>query len=291
MKVVVAGGTGLLGRALAEEWRSDELILTGSRELDVRERAQMDGFIARHRPDWVVLAAAYTDVDGCERDAALADEVNHRGAVNVGRICKERGIRLLFISTDFVFDGSKSTPYEPDDPVCPINVYGQSKAAAEADLRALLPQCCIVRTSWIFGAEKRCFPNTLLERCATRKEFPVIADQRGCPNYNHDLAQAIAELVHEEAQGIVHLTNGAGASWFEFAQELVRVAGLRDITVRPTTMAELNRPARRPPYSVLSDASLRAYGIRLRHWREAIPDYLARQSDISVSIRHTQRAT
>jgi len=278
MKVAVIGGTGLLGQAIRAEWRGDELVLAGSHDVDIRDRREVEDFLAGHGPDWVVLAAAYPDVDGCERNPELAEQVNHVGAVHVAEACRSRQVRLMFISTDYVFDGSKQSPYAVDDAINPLSVYALSKAAAEKDVRRILPESCIARISWLFGAEKKCFANTALDWAESGQPVRALVDQRGIPNYNHDLALALAALAHAGAQGIVHVTNPGEASWYEFARELVRTARL-DVPVEPITMEELKRPARRPQYSALSDASLRPYGIRVRHWREALPDYLARRRE------------
>jgi dTDP-4-dehydrorhamnose reductase len=283
MKVAVIGGTGLLGQAMAAQWREDELVPAGSRDVDIRNRRQVGDFLERHQPDWVVLAAAFSDVDGCERQPDKAEQINHLGTVNVAEACRDRHTRLLFISTDYVFGGSKRSPYETGDPINPVSVYALSKAEAEKDVRRILPGSCIARISWLFGAERECFANTLLSWAESGQPVRAVADQRGIPNYTHDLARALAALVHAGAEGIVHVINPGEASWYEFACELTRAAGL-DVKVEPVRMDDLNRPARRPHYSAMSDASLRAYGIRLRHWRDALPDYLARRQTVMALL-------
>ncbi len=283
MKGVVIGGTGLLGQAIGTEWPEDELVLAGSRDVDIRDPFQVNQFLAQHRPDWVVLAAAFPDVDGCERNPELADQVNHRGAIHVAKACREHGARLMFISTDYVFDGRKSSPYEVDDPVCPQSVYARSKAAGEDAVRRIQPGSCIARISWLFGPEKKCFANIALEWAKSGQPVRAVVDQRGIPNYNHDLAGTLAALVHCGAGETVHVTNAGETSWYEFACELMRAAGL-DVTVEPITMECLARPARRPKYSALSDASLRRYGIQMRHWREALMDYLERRKQMAAII-------
>ncbi len=275
MKVTIIGGTGLVGRAMAEVWRGDNLVLAGSRQVDIRDRQQVDWFLAQHRPEWVVLAAAMAGVDACELDPTAADAVNHRGAVHVAESCRKYGLRLLFMSTDYVFDGTKNTPYEVDDPTCPVSAYGRSKAAAETALPKILPEACIARTSWVFG-EGAGFPKFILESADKGNAIRALTDQLGCPNYSLYVAAAIARLVHADAKGIVHLTCSQQCTWHEFAQELVRVAGLSGVRVLPASMNELKRPAPRPPYSVLSDASLRRYGIEVPSWRQALPEFVRR---------------
>ncbi len=274
MQVLIIGATGLLGQALVQDWRSDEVIPASSKDADIRDARQVRDLFARCRPDWTVLAAAYTDVDGCEKNPNLAHQVNCLGAVNVARAASEHGSRLMLVSTDYVFDGSKSTPYEVNDAVSPINVYGRSKADAERGVQEVLPDYCILRTSWLFGANGRCFPNTILELAHSKKEIPVVANQRGCPTFHREAARAIRLLVRASAKGIVHARNVGDCTWFEFAQELTRAAGLTDVAIIPIRSEELGRPARRPKYSVLSNASLLQYGLSMRSWQEAIRDYL-----------------
>ena len=265
----------MLGGALVQKWTSDEIIATGSRDADIRDEGQVRDLIVSCKPHWIVLAAAYTDVDGCERNPELAHQVNCIGAANVARVARETDSRLTFISTDYVFDGSKSTPYEVDDPVNPISVYGRSKADGENAVRKIIPDCCIVRTSWLFGAGRKCFPDSILALAQNHKELQVVADQRGCPTFNRDAAQAIIRLIHADARGTINATNAGECSRFEFAQEILRAAGLASVVVKPATSNEQRRPAPRPKFSALSDASLKRYGISMRPWQEALHDYLA----------------
>src|SRR5580704_6830476 len=162
MRVTIFGATGLLGKALlgpatASEWEGNEVSGLGSKDADIRDSEQVLELVQRTRPDWIVLAAAYTDVDGCETNRDLAFDVNCRGAVNVAQAARQHGSRLLFLSTDYVFDGTKTSPYTTNDRRAPRSVYGRSKADAEMQLAEILPQCCIVRTSWVFGAGGKCF--------------------------------------------------------------------------------------------------------------------------------------
>jgi dTDP-4-dehydrorhamnose reductase len=272
MRVTIFGATGLLGRALMHEWQGDEVTGFGSREVDIRSEEQVSWAMARN-PEWVVLAAAYTDVDGCESNRDLAFEVNCKGAVRVARAAAKSRSRLLFLSTDYVFDGSKTIPYEIDDRPAPHTVYGQTKADAEASIREILSECCILRTSWVFGVGGKCFPDTILKLAASREELDVVADQRGCPTYTGDLARSIIQLCRAEAAGIVHATNHGDCTWFDFASEVIRTAGL-PTRVRATTSDKLVRPAKRPLYSVLSSASLQPYGIVMPSWQDAVQRYL-----------------
>ena len=273
MRVTIFGATGLLGKALMRAWDGDEVVGLGSKDADIRDSERVMDVVQRTRPDWIVLAAAYTDVDGCEANRELAFEVNCSGALHVARAAKQYGSRLLFLSTDYVFDGGKLAPYETNDARAPRSVYGRSKADAEVQFGEVLPKCCIVRTSWLFGVGGRCFPDTILKLGATRPEIDVVDDQRGSPTYAPDLAIAIAQLCHRRAEGIVHVTNRGECSWFDFAREIVRIAGLSTV-VRPTTSDRFARPAERPKYSVLSASSLENYGITMPTWQDALQRYL-----------------
>jgi dTDP-4-dehydrorhamnose reductase len=282
MRVTIFGATGMLGKALVRQWdnKGDEVSGLSSAQADVRDRAQVERAILQSSPDCVILSAAYTDVDGCERDPALASAVNTGGAVNVARAAASAGASLLFVSTDYVFDGTKSTPYETDDARNPINSYGRSKAEAEEKILSILPDACIVRTSWLFGPGGKCFPDTILKLAAKLPKgeaITVVNDQRGCPTYTLDLADAIVALCKSEARGIVHCTNRGERSWYDFAVEIIYQAGLKT-AVRPTTSDKFVRPAPRPKYSVLSSASLSQYGIEMRPWQRTLPDYLLERS-------------
>ena len=281
MRITIFGATGLLGRALMREAREDEVTGLGSGDGDIRNEKQVLELVQRSQPDWIVLAAAYTDVDGCETNRDLAFEVNCRGALNVARAAKQHGCRLLFLSTDYVFDGNKSTPYATGDPRAPRSVYGQSKCEAEVQLSQILPECCIVRTSWLFGNGGKCFPDTILKLAASRPQVEVVGDQRGSPTYSMDLARAILQLCRNGASGIAHATNQGECSWYEFAKEIISMAGL-DTVVRETTSDRFVRPAERPKYSVLSLESLQKYGISMPDWRDALRRYLAeRESEVA----------
>lgn len=278
MKVMIVGATGLLGKALMREWSGDEILGLGSRDLDIREVAQVQETVKKIDPEWIVLSAAYTDVDGCESKPDLALSVNRDGAVNVAEAAREVGSKLLFLSSDYVFDGRKTSPYDTDDARNPQSIYGRSKAEAEVRLLATLRDVCIARTSWLFGAGGKCFPDTILKLAASRPALDVVDDQRGCPTYAVDLARAIIALCRKGASGIVHVTNAGECSWFEFAQEIVKSAGLAT-EVRPASSQQMARPAPRPAYSVLSATSLRRYGIEMPGWKDALERYLKGRSN------------
>ena len=276
MRVTLFGASGLLGQELVQELKSEQLTALSSQHADLRDRARVREVILDSCPDWILLAAAYTDVDGCEGNRDLAFAVNCAGAVNVADAAREAGSRLLFLSTDYVFDGSKKTPYHVTDVRNPTSVYGQSKARAEERLLEILPEVCIARTSWLFGHGGKCFPATILKLASSRPEISVVNvvnDQRGGPTFTRDLAGALVQLCRASTRGIVHVTNSGDCTWYEFAREILRAAGLSTV-VKPVTTAEFPRPARRPPYSVLSPDSLHACNIHMPHWQDAMRRYL-----------------
>jgi dTDP-4-dehydrorhamnose reductase len=259
------------------EWSGDEVVGLMSRDADIRDAGQVQSAIQGTRPQWVVLAAAYTDVDGAESNPDRALSVNRDGALNVAQAAKQAGARLLFLSSDYVFDGKKKSPYETGDARNPLGVYARSKAEAETQLLEVLPDVCIARTSWLFGVGGRCFPDTILKLAANRPALDVVDDQRGGPTYCIDLARAIIELCRKNATGIVHATNAGECSWFEFARAIVSEAGLTT-EVRPISTQQMPRPAPRPAYSVLSAKSLKSWGVQMPTWQDALQRYLKERS-------------
>lgn len=273
MRILIIGSDGLLGSDLLAHWTGDTLIPANSRDADIRDFEQVRRLVSSRRPDWIILAAGYTDVDGSERDPGLAFAVNRDGTRNVSIAAREFGVKLCYLSTDYVFDGSSTSPYEPGDAVHPLNVYGASKAAGEEAVQTEAGNWLIVRTSWLFGANKSCFPEKVLQAADSQPELKVVADQIGSPTYTRDLAGAIRKLVLADARGIVNITNSGTCSWFEFAKETLRMSG-KIAQVTPITSGEAGRLARRPSFSVLSAKSLADYGIALPAWQEALQAYL-----------------
>ncbi len=280
MRVTLFGATGLLGQDLVHALEGEQLTALSSKDADLRDRVRVNRVVSDSKPDWIILAAAYTDVDGCESNSDYALAVNCEGAVHVAQAARQVRSHLLFLSTDYVFDGAKAVPYETGDLRNPINVYGQTKARAEVRLLDILPDVCIVRTSWLFGRGGKCFPATILKLASKRPEISaapqisVVTDQRGSPTFTQDLAPAVVELCRQQASGIVHATNSGDCTWYDFAKEIVRQAAL-PAEVKPVTTGEFQRPARRPAYSVLAPSSLHAQGIQMPDWKEALRRYLA----------------
>jgi len=273
MRILIIGSNGLLGSDLVEDWTGDTIIPASSRDADIRDLEQVRGLASRHRPDWIILSAGYTDVDGSERNPGLAFAVNRDGTRNASVVARELGAKLCYLSTDYVFDGSSTRPYEPEDPVNPLNIYGASKAAGEKAVQEEAGPWLIARTSWLFGANRSCFPEKILHAADTQPELKVVADQIGSPTYTKDLADAVRGLVRADAHGILHVTNSGTCSWFEFAKETLQRAG-RNTPISPITSEQAGRPATRPIYSVLSSKSLADCGIVLPNWQKALDNYL-----------------
>lgn len=273
MKILILGATGLLGKPLIRDWRGDEVVGLGSRDVDIRDDARVREVVQSAHPDWIVLVAAYTDVDGCESHQDLAFAVNRDGVVNVAKAAQSVNAKVFFVSSDYVFDGTKTSPYEIGNQRNPQSVYGRTKAEAELELQRILPDSCIARTSWLYGVGGKCFPDTILKLAASRPALDVVNDQRGSPTYTVDLARAIVALCRKAVTGIVHVTNAGDCTWFEFAREIVKDAGFAT-EVRPTTSQQMARPAPRPAYSVLSATSLSQYGIVMPKWQDALRRYL-----------------
>jgi len=226
-------------------------------------------------PDWVVHAAAATDVDGCERDPAMAMAVNAEGTRRVAEGCRRAGAGMLYVSTDFVFDGLKTSPYMEADVPAPLSVYGRSKLAGEQAAREAAPRWIIARTAWLYGAHGRNFVKTIVGKAAAGETLRVVNDQVGSPTYASDLAEALGRLLQRELTGVFHLTNDGACSWYDFTREILRRSGFGGTRVLPISSQELARPARRPAYSVLANTVWVAAGEpRLRPWPEALADML-----------------
>lgn len=276
MHILITGSGGMLGHALtavlSQQHKLTGLDLPG---LDITNLSAVKSAVSFHQPGLVINAAAYTDVDGCETNIDHAFAVNALGPRNLAVVCNELNIPLVHISTDYIFDGTGSVPYKESDQPNPQSVYGKSKLLGEQQVRELTDKHYIIRTSWLYGRHGRNFVDTMLRLAREQDEISVVNDQVGSPTYSVDLAEAIAGLITEPAYGTYHITNSGACSWYEFALEIFRQAGIEQIKVKPITTEELNRPATRPRYSVLDNYIWRLQGKKpLRHYKEALKDYL-----------------
>ncbi len=274
MRVVITGHTGQLGRQLRIAFGDHELL-----NLDLPGDDITDSGILRRivdfRPDLVVHAAAYTDVDGCERDPELAFRVNAFGTQNVALAARQAGAALLHVSTNEVFDGTRRDLYREWDAVNPISVYARSKAAGERIVRDVMAgRFYIARIAWLFGPGGNNFVTKILAAAQKQRGLRVAADEFGNPTYAPDAALAMARLAAAEHYGIYHLTNAGFCSRHEFAREIVRLAGEPDLPVAPILSAEWPRPSTPPLHAVLANTAAASLGIALRPWQEALAEYL-----------------
>lgn len=251
---------------------------------DITDLPAVRHSIEQTRPDVVVHAAAFTAVDECERQPELAMKINGEGTRNVATACRELGIPMAYISTDYVFDGEKPEPYEESDPPNPINVYGKGKLEGERCVAELLPHYWIIRISWLFGRGGRNFVQAILEQARRGGPLRVVSDQVGAPTYTVDLAGKIEQLIRGSEYGIFHVTNLGYCSWFDFAREILRQAGLESVPLLPIPSSDSNRPARRPKNSCLAARHLeRSMLGLLPPWQDALASYIKHQPDLESS--------
>ena len=289
MRILITGISGMLGVDLHETLREEyEVVgldikdfpstsLSSPRlhKADITDGHRLRKLFYQLAPDFVIHTAAYADVDGCEKNPDGAHRVNALGTRNIALICQEKNIPLVYVSTDFVFDGKKNYPYTELDEPHPLNVYGRSKLAGENYVRSLLERYFIVRTSWLYGRYGKNFVETILKLAEEKEVLTVVGDQVGSPTYSRDLAQEMKKLASGSSYGIYHITNSGSCNWYNFAEEILKLAGIRGVKVKPITSKELNRPAPRPQFSVLKSSSSRpGAGNTMRPWKEALKEYL-----------------
>ncbi len=242
-------------------------------DIDITSPESVMKVIGDLKPEVVINCAAYTDVDGCESNIETAMAVNGEGVGYLAMACRDCGALLVQVSTDYVFDGGKGTPYVEDDAPCPLSVYGESKLVGEMNA-AFCPDYLIVRTQWLYGLHGKNFVETMLRLGSEKDELSVVDDQIGSPTWTVDLAQAIIALVESGCRGIYHAANSDYCSWNGFAKAIFEEAGL-SVTVKPMTTTELNRPAKRPLYSTLDCSKLAGdTGFQPQTWRNALQAYL-----------------
>ncbi len=278
MRWLVTGATGMVGADLTEELtsRDADVVAFSKQELDIADCRLVDAAVREVRPSIIVNCAAYTKVDGAETNQHLANAINGSAIEFLAESANAAGALLTQISTDFVFDGKKGTPYEVNDPAAPISAYGRSKLLGET-AATHARQHLIVRTAWLFGVNGPNFVEAVRNQILKgTNPLRVVNDQRGRPTYTRHLARAIIRLVqHENARGIVHYADEPECTWFDFARAIVEESGA-GVEVKPVSTDEFPRPARRPAYSVLSTERYeRITGVKPDSWREGLRDYLS----------------
>ncbi|MGU3395385.1 dTDP-4-dehydrorhamnose reductase [Priestia sp. D51] len=275
-KVLITGANGQLGKELVELFTAKgfEVYGFGRDKMDITNQAQVQEVISTLKPNIVLHSAAHTQVDLAESEPEQAFSINAYGTRNVAVAAEAVGAKLVYVSTDYVFDGTTDEPYNEFSPTSPLGVYGKSKLAGEQFVRDLHSNFFIVRTSWVYGKYGANFVKTMLKLGQERKELSVVADQIGCPTYTLDLAHAILELVDTQKYGVYHISNSGSCSWYEFAKEIFKVSDM-EVQVNPCTTADFPRPAARPANSVFEHMSIKLNNFTsIRHWREALSSFL-----------------
>ena len=279
MKIAITGATGMLGQALTKAFSKHSLSLLSSRDLDVTSLENVRRVVAGLESDWIIHAAAYTQVDGAEANSSEAYRVNAVGTRNVAVAAHESGSRLAYYSTDYVFDGAQEQPYREWDRTHPLSVYGASKLAGERFLRSLCPGHLIVRSSWLFGPGGSHFVGKILAAAKEKEFLKVVGDQRGSPTFTIDLAYMTLCLVEAEKVGTYHVTNSGHCSWDEFAREIISLCDLKS-EVRAITSADFAASAPRPHNSILENYLLQLEGVPLlRTWQSALGAFLGTMAE------------
>jgi len=283
MKILLTGASGQLGRCiqdrLPEGW---EIHAVGSAQLDIGDKAQVEQAVRAYQPDAIINAGAYTAVDKAESEPEAAARVNTQGPENLALAARDSGAKLIHVSTDYVFDGQGTRPYLETDTTNPLGVYGKTKLDGEKAVLAVLPEAAIVRTAWVFSEYGNNFVKTMVNLAEKRDALGIVSDQRGCPTYAGDLAQALITLLQVQAQGgIYHYGGDHEVSWFEFADRIFDVAVAEGrLAKKPVltgvTTEEYPTPAKRPAYSVLDGEKIKALGVALSDWDSALKDIISK---------------
>jgi len=283
-RILVIGAKGMLGRDLVEVLHSSfcvnqesdwEVIGWDIDDINIRKENDTIAKIESLGPEIVVNVAAYTDVDGCELLEEKAFAINAEGMRHIALGALRCRARVVYLSTDYIFNGGKRTPYLENDTPHPLNVYGRSKLKGEQYVQALVKDALIVRTQWLYGKYGKNFVASILRQAREKKALSIVNDQIGSPTYTVDLAKAISVLIHRNARGVYHVANSDLCTWYTFGQAILKLSGLAGIKVIPISSKESRRPAQRPSYSVFDTKKLkRETGMTLRSWFEALKEYL-----------------
>lgn len=280
MRVMVTGAWGMLGQDLVSLLKEEDVLRVDVAgdclHMDITSLEQTRRVMAEYQPDVVLHLAAFTNVDGCQTDPEKAWKVNAAGTWNVASAACENDAAMVYISTDFVFDGTKDTPYDEFDTPNPISIYGRTKYAGERFVASLVRRHYIVRTAWLYGKHGRSFPGLMINMAREGKPLRVVGDQIGSPTYTVDLAKTLVRLIRTPLYGTYHVTNSGECSWYDFAAAALELAGLGGADLTRITSEEWPTPTRRPQYSVLEHRALGLAGLpEMRPWRDALTDFVA----------------
>jgi dTDP-4-dehydrorhamnose reductase len=282
MRILITGAAGQLGSELCRVLAHETIIPKDLPDFDFT-RSGIEEQIIEACPDVIIHVGAYTDVDGAEREPDQAMAVNIRGTEQVAKAAARVRARMFYVSTDYVFDGTKSVPYHEQDSPHPINQYGLSKWKGEQAVLASGAKSLIVRTAWLYGHVGKNFVKSIMRAAQTEPVLKVVNDQRGCPTHVQDLASAIVFLMTRDVEGIMHVTNGGECTWYEFAIAIVREIGL-SLPVVPISTEQAGRFAKRPQYSVLSQDRLISLGLVLPQWHQALAQFV-KDAHVSLATR------
>jgi len=287
MRILVIGANGQLGSDIVKMLHSEEVIPLTHKEIEVAEEVSVRRAMKLHNPHVVIDTAAYHKAGNCERNEVKSFKVNAIGAKNLANVCKEKEAILVYISTDYVFDGKKRTPYIESDPPRPLNTYGISKLAGEYYIRYIWPKHFIIRTSGLYGSAK-CrakggnFIDLMLRLAKEQDEIQVVSDEVLTPTYTKDLALKIRDLIQTDYFGLYHITNNGACSWYEFAQKIFELSGLK-VNLKRTTQEKFGTEIKRPQYSVLRNYALEKRGMdNMRRWDEALKAFLSEKKEHSL---------
>ena len=277
MKVLVTGVKGQLGYDVVKECekRGIEAIGVDVEEMDITDAAACERVITEAKADAVIHCAAYTAVDAAEDNEDLCRKVNAEGTRNIAEVCRKLDIKMMYFSTDYVFNGQGERPWEPDDPREPLNVYGQTKYEGELAVQELLEKYFIVRIAWVFGVNGKNFIKTMLRLGRERGAVSVVDDQIGSPTYTYDLARLVVDMIQTDRYGIYHATNEGLCSWYEFACQIFKAAGMNQVKVTPVDSTAFPAKAKRPHNSRMDKSKLAENGfVPLPSWEDALERYL-----------------
>jgi len=282
MKILVTGAAGQLGtelRNVLEQKMPGLTLYTDIRELDLTDADAVRRFIIDNEISHIVNCAAYTAVDKAEQEPALCAKINTDAIKNIAAVASDYGVKVIHISTDYVFDGTNHMPYRESDKVNPISTYGSTKRKGEMVLLSMSPDAVILRTAWLYSPYGKNFVKTMLKLGSERSEIGVVSDQIGTPTYAKDLANAIYTILtaRQWVPGIYHFSDEGVCSWYDFTKSIMRIAGITNCHVNPITTADYPTAATRPPYSVLDKTRIKkTYGITIPHWEESLVECISR---------------